>query len=129
MAYEPSFVVAMLRSCSAFHQAWTWAPKRNQVFSASLISRDGPRTAKTGTGDVGAGLSAGAASCSFWACGPPGVDCADAAAAAESASNDAHHDALLAFQIHPMSSSSLGCLLPGSSPSRAQGPPCSPKLP
>src|SRR5205814_681782 len=31
-----------MRSWAALNQAWNWAPKRNQVFSASLISRVGP---------------------------------------------------------------------------------------
>src|SRR6266478_7677158 len=76
MAYEPSDPSGwMIRSCATLYQAWTWAPKRNQVFSPSLISRDGPRIAKVGTGEVGAGW-AGAVSG-----GLSGVCCAETAPA------------------------------------------------
>src|SRR5919201_1874056 len=90
-AYPPSDPPGwMIRSCASLAQAWTWAPKRNQVFSDSLISRAGPRATKAGTGDAGGGF-AGAVSgaCGFSVCGPLGGDpvwpgwpvCADAAPA------------------------------------------------
>src|SRR5712692_6299022 len=112
-----------MRSCAALYQAWTWAPKRNQVFSASLISRDGPSSAKAGRGAPVARSSglAGAVSgaCGFSVCDPVGAGCADAAAAANIAINDVQHDLLLAFEILPMSSSfAIGC--GGRSPSRTR---------
>src|SRR5205823_3737453 len=98
----------LIRSCAAFHQTWTWAPKRNQVYSASLISRAGPICATAGSGvPCLAGAVSGAGG--FSVCVPV-VACADAAVAANIAINDAQHDLLLAFDIPPMSSSSaIGC--------------------
>src|SRR5712692_8676173 len=113
MAYVPSDGLPWRRSCVILYQACTWAPKRNQVFSESLISRDGPSWAKAGTGDVGGGFSAG----SFSVC-----DCAEAAPAipqTRTASAARWMKSLLLFEALPMSSSSLiGC--GGRSPSRAR---------
>src|SRR5713101_8030713 len=104
MAYVPSDGLPWRRSCVILYQACTWAPKRNQVFSESLISRDGPSWAKAGTGDVGGGFSAG----SFSVC-----DCAEAAPAipqTRTASAARWMKSLLLFEALPMSSSSLSWL-------------------
>src|SRR5438132_5297696 len=109
-----------MRSCAALYQAWTWAPKRNQVFSASLISRDGPRSAKAGRGDPVAGSTglAGAVS-GLSVCGVVGVVCAEAAAAASVAITSAEHQLLLAFERLPMSPPLL--LVCAEDPPPAQG--------
>src|SRR3989440_4339432 len=104
-AYPPSDPSGCrIRSSAALNQSCTWAPKRNQVYSASLISRAGPICATAGRG-VPVGL-AGAVSgaCGFSVCVPVGADCADAAVAASIAINDAQRALFLAFQILPMSS-------------------------
>src|SRR3954447_14587069 len=41
-----------MRSCAYRNHVCTWAPKRNHVYSASLISREGPSTANVGIGEV-----------------------------------------------------------------------------
>src|SRR5438477_4643039 len=128
MAYVPSPPPPgwVSRSCAALYQAWTWAPKRNQVFSESLISRDGPSTAKVGTGDVlpASGLD-GAVSGAFGF----SVDCADAAAAADIAITSAGHQLLPAFEILPMSSSSAVGLRRKIPLPRMRRAPCSPLCP
>src|ERR1700682_3148251 len=95
----------MIRSCATLYQAWTWAPKRNQVFSPSLISRDGPRTAKVGTGDVGAGWGGAVSG------GLSGVCCADAAPATPQIKTTAAAwwmERFLPIGTVPMNSSSAG---------------------
>src|SRR2546421_7784931 len=115
-AYVPSDPVVS-RSCAILYQAWNCAPKRNQVFSASLISRVGPSIATPGIGAPSGGGLAGAVSgdSGFPVCCPAGGDpvcedpvlpvCADAAAAASMAITDADQGALLAFKIVLMNSS------------------------
>src|SRR3954453_20748977 len=71
MAYVPCGSLAVaLRSCAILNHPWTWAPKRNQVFSANLSSREGPITAKAGRGEMGdlAGTISG--DCGFPVCWP-----------------------------------------------------------
>src|SRR6266436_2086491 len=114
----------MIRSCAILFQAWTWAPKRNQVFSLSLISREGPRVAKVGTGDeLGAGW-AGAVSGGFSVWPPPGVCCAEAAPATLQTKTTVAAwwmKRFLPVGAIPMNSSSAGGC-GGRSPSRSRGP-------
>src|SRR6266446_10187905 len=114
----------MIRSCAILYQAWTWAPKRNQVFSLSLISREGPRVAKVGTGDeLGAGW-AGAVSGGFSVWPPPGVCCAEAAPATLQTKTTVAAwwmKRFLPVGTIPMNSSSAGGC-GGRSPSRSRGP-------
>src|SRR5882724_10639909 len=124
MANEPSDPSGwMIRSCAILYQAWTWAPKRNQVFSLSLISREGPRVAKVGTGDeLGAGW-AGAVSGGFSVWPPAGVCCAEAAPAMLQTKTTVAAwwmKRFLPVGTIPMNSSSAGGC-GGSSPSRSRG--------
>src|SRR5216683_2944678 len=108
----------MIRSCAALYQAWTWAAKRNHVYSPSLSSRDGPSAAKVGTGDELAGGVGGGSGFSV------GVDCADAGPAIpqmRAASAAWWMRRVLGLEILPMSSSSAVELQARKIPSRTRG--------
>src|SRR4051812_22711446 len=123
----PSFPLVS-RSWCAWAQACTCTAKRNQVSGPSLTSRDGPRFTTPGMAAAVDVLGAVSGACGFPSCSPvggaPAVPvCADAAAAANIATNDADHDVLLALQRLLMDSSSAVGLQARKIPFRTWGGP------